>query len=59
MIITTPKTKPVSQPKKPEVERRNKVPVTIRLDADIVARFKTTGPGWQTKMNEALRAAKV
>ena len=34
--------------------------VTLRLDRDVVARFKEGGPGWQTRVNEALRkAAKV
>jgi uncharacterized protein (DUF4415 family) len=27
----------------------------VRYDADIVAAFKATGKGWQTRMNEALR----
>lgn len=31
--------------------------VTIRLDADIVERFKATGPGWQSRINEALKKA--
>lgn len=34
-----------------------KVPITIRLDADIVAAFKATGVGWQSRMNAALREA--
>ncbi len=29
--------------------------VTIRLDRDVVAHFKETGDGWQTRINEALR----
>jgi len=29
--------------------------VTIRLDSDIVAAFKKDGPGWQTRINKALR----
>lgn len=29
--------------------------VTLRLDEDIVAAFKAGGPGWQLRMNEALR----
>jgi len=33
-----------------------KVSVTLRLDPDIVAHFKRGGSGWQTRMNEALRA---
>ena len=32
-----------------------KVAVTVRYDADIVERFKASGDGWQTRMNNALR----
>lgn len=32
-----------------------KVSVTVRYDADIVAAFKATGHGWQTRLNAALR----
>jgi len=32
-----------------------KVSTTVRFDADIVAAFRTTGRGWQTRMNAALR----
>ena len=32
-----------------------KVAVTLRLDADIVERFKAGGPRWQSRINEALR----
>ncbi len=31
-----------------------KVPVTIRLDPDVVETYKATGDGWQTRMNECL-----
>lgn len=31
--------------------------VTLRLDADVVECFRNSGPGWQTRMNEALRRA--
>lgn len=34
-----------------------KVAVSLRLDQDVVARFKACGPGWQTRMNRALREA--
>jgi uncharacterized protein (DUF4415 family) len=33
--------------------------ISIRLDADVIAKFKATGKGWQARMNEALRQAKV
>lgn len=28
--------------------------ITIRLSADVVSRFRATGPGWQTRIDEAL-----
>lgn len=34
-----------------------KVAVSLRLDQEVVARFKASGPGWQTRMNDALRDA--
>jgi uncharacterized protein (DUF4415 family) len=36
-------------------EDRAKVPVYIRLDPDIVDFFKSGGPGYQTRINAALR----
>lgn len=32
-----------------------KRPLTVRYDADVIEAFKATGPGWQTRMNDALR----
>ena len=29
--------------------------VTVRIDADIAAYFRESGPGWQTRLNETLR----
>ena len=34
-----------------------KVPVSLRLTAEVVDRFKADGPGWQTRMDEALKKA--
>lgn len=34
-----------------------KVAVSLRLDQDVLARFKASGPGWQSRMNAALRKA--
>ena len=31
-----------------------KVPVSVRLDREVVAKFKATGPRWQNRMNEVL-----
>jgi uncharacterized protein (DUF4415 family) len=33
--------------------------VTLRLDKDVLDRFRSTGSGWQKRINEALRKAKV
>lgn len=33
--------------------------VSIRLDKDVLAKFRATGPGWQTRINAALRRARV
>jgi uncharacterized protein (DUF4415 family) len=33
--------------------------VHLRLDQDVVDKFKATGPGWQTRINDALKAAKI
>ena len=32
-----------------------KVPVSIRLSPDVVEHFKSTGPGWQGRIDEALK----
>ncbi|QEA38132.1 BrnA antitoxin family protein [Pistricoccus aurantiacus] len=29
--------------------------ITVRLDPGVVSAFRETGPGWQTRMNQALR----
>ncbi len=33
--------------------------VSIRLDPDVIAKFKSTGPGWHRLINDILRDAKV
>jgi uncharacterized protein (DUF4415 family) len=38
---------------------QTKKAVSVRLDADVLAKFRATGPGWQTRINEVLKAAKV
>ena len=32
----------------------SKVPVSIRLDSEVLDYFKSTGKGWQTKINDVL-----
>ena len=36
-----------------------KVVVSIRLDPAVIAKFKATGDGWQSRINDVLMAAKV
>ena len=31
--------------------------LNMRVDADVLAAFKATGPGWQTRINAVLRSA--
>ena len=33
--------------------------VTLRLDRDVIERFRSTGSGWQSRINDVLRKAKV
>ena len=35
----------------------DKQQVSLRLDRDVIERFRAGGPGWQTRINEALRRA--
>ncbi len=46
--------KPLRRMGRPPVERP-KVPVTVRVDADVLEAIKNTGPGWQTRVNDLLR----
>ncbi|MGC9385471.1 MAG: BrnA antitoxin family protein [Hydrogenovibrio sp.] len=44
------KARPVGRPK----TLNPKQAVTVRYDAEIIEYFKSTGKGWQTRMNDAL-----
>ena len=37
----------------------NKEAVSIRLDKDVLEKFRATGPGWQSRINEVLKRARV
>ena len=41
---------------RPKAENPKKA-ISLRLDAEVIERFKATGDGWQSRMNEALRKA--
>lgn len=32
---------------------------SIRLDPEVIEKFRSTGPGWQGRINDILKAAKV
>lgn len=34
-----------------------KRPISLRVDADVLESYRATGPGWQGRMNDALRKA--
>jgi uncharacterized protein (DUF4415 family) len=34
-----------------------KEPISIRIDAEVLERFRQSGPGWQGRINEILRKA--
>ena len=38
------------------VKANAKVSTTIRFDADVLEALKATGPGWQSRANDLLRA---
>ena len=42
---------------RPQSKTPKKVAVSLRLDPEVIDRFKASGPGWQTRMNNALREA--
>lgn len=39
------------------LSKNPKVSTTLRLDPDVLERFKADGPGWQGRINAALRKA--
>lgn len=41
---------------RPKADKR-KVSTTIRLSPEVIEHFKADGPGWQTRIDEALRKA--
>lgn len=43
-------------PGRPRLEKP-KVPVSLRLDPDVLNFFKASGPGWQTRLEDVLRGA--
>ena len=46
---------PKLQRGRPKKRGPTKVPVTIRLDIDLLEELKSGGAGWQTRLNNAVR----
>jgi uncharacterized protein (DUF4415 family) len=53
---TTRPAEPVSPPKRPSLPNA-KEQVTMRIDRDVLEYFQEAGPGWQDRINEALKKA--
>jgi uncharacterized protein (DUF4415 family) len=53
---TTKPAEPESTPSKPAIPA-GKVLVSLRIDRDVLEHFQQTGPGWQERINMALRKA--
>jgi uncharacterized protein (DUF4415 family) len=51
---------PNPEPEKPTGRPHSgKKVVSLRLDPDVIEKFRATGPGWQALMNHALRKAQL
>jgi uncharacterized protein (DUF4415 family) len=37
----------------------SKTQVTLRIDTDVLNKFKATGAGWQSRINEALKTIEI
>jgi uncharacterized protein (DUF4415 family) len=46
--------RPARRPGRPKSETAKKL-IALRLDPDIIERFRATGPGWQSRINAAMR----
>lgn len=52
-VTTKPADLPVERPKVPNAKEQ----VSLRIDRDILDHFQNGGPGWQDRINDALRKA--
>ncbi|WP_266338064.1 BrnA antitoxin family protein [Kaistia nematophila] len=51
--------KPAAPEIKPSALPRVREPVSLRIDSDVLEHFQADGPGWQDRINDALRAAAI
>ena len=50
-------TKPLEAPPKKPAIPHGKEQVSLRIDRDVLDHFQQGGPGWQERINDALRKA--
>ena len=50
-------TKPLEAPTKKPALPNAKETVSLRIDRDVLEHFQDAGPGWQDRINDALRKA--
>ena len=55
--LVRPATGTLTKAGRPPQGEHAKRQVTLRLDPEIIDRFRATGPGWQSRINDALRKA--
>lgn len=55
--IIRPATGTLTRAGRPPLGAEAKQQVTLRLDPDVIAKFREAGPGWQSRINSALRTA--
>jgi uncharacterized protein (DUF4415 family) len=53
-VLTKDGIRPIGRPRQGPAPKQQ---VTLRLDQDVIDRFRIDGPGWQSRMNAALRKA--
>lgn len=51
-VLTKDGVRPIGRPPIGDAPKKQ---VTLRLDADLIAHFRATGKGWQSRINAALR----
>jgi uncharacterized protein (DUF4415 family) len=54
--VLRPATGTLTRRGRPRLEQPKKQ-VTLRLDQDVLDRFRADGPGWQSRINEVLKKA--
>ena len=55
--VVRPATGTLTRAGRPPLGTAAKQQVTLRLDPDVIEKFRADGPGWQSRINAALRVA--